>query len=55
MKMERSQEKKNRNAKDHKRLLSAIICQQNGQRGGNGLILRKVQLSKTEPGRNRKS
>ena len=46
MKMERSQEKKNRNAKDHKRLLSAIICQQNGQHGRNGQILRKVQLSK---------
>ena len=25
------------------------------QRGRNGQILRKVQLSKTEPGRNRKS
>ena len=37
------------------RLLSAIICQYNGQRGKNGKILRKVQLSKTEPGRNRKS
>ena len=34
----------------HKRLLSAIICQ-NGQHGRNGQILRKVQLSKTEPGR----
>ena len=41
--------------KDHKRLLSATICQYNGQRGRNGQILRKVQLSKTEPGRNGKS
>ena len=31
------------------RLLSATICQQNGQLGRNGQILRKVQLSKTEP------
>ena len=37
------------------RLLSAVICQQNGQRGRNRQILRKMQLSKTEPGRNRKS
>ena len=44
-----------RNKKDHKRVLSTIICQYNGQRGRNGLILRKVQLSKTGPGRNRKS
>ena len=32
--------------KDHKRLLSATICQENGQLGD------KVELSKTEPGRN---
>ena len=38
-----------------KGLLSAIICQKNGQCGRNGQILRKVQLSKTGPGRNRKS
>ena len=37
------------------RLLSATICQQNGQLGRNGQILRKAQLFKTEPGRNRKS
>ena len=37
------------------RLLAAIICQQNGQLGRNEQILRKVQLSKMEPGRNRKS
>ena len=38
-----------------KRLLSATICQQNGQLGRNGQILRKVQLSQSEPGINRKS
>ena len=32
-----------------------LCAPQNGQLGGNGQILRKVQLSKTEPGRNRKS
>ena len=36
------------------RLPSAIICQENGQRGRKGQILRKVQLSKNETGRNRK-
>ena len=36
-------------------LLPAIICQQNGQLGWNGQILRKVQSSKTGPGRSRKS
>ena len=54
MKMEKSQQT-TQNTKDHKRLLSATICQRNGQLGRNGLILRKAQLSKTEPGRNRKS
>ena len=53
MKMEKSQQ--HRNTKDHKRLLSATICQQNGHLGRNGQILRKVCPSKTEPGRNRKS
>ena len=52
--MERSQQT-TRNTKDHKRLLSAVVYQLNGQRGRNGQILRKVQFSKTEPGRNRKS
>ena len=47
--------RQHRNTKDHKRLLSATICQPNGQLGRNGQILRKVKLSKTEPGRNRKS
>ena len=37
------------------RPLLATICQCNGQLGRNGQILRKVQLFKTEPGRNRKS
>ena len=45
----------NRNTKNHKRLLSATICKQNGQLGISGQIRRKVQFSKTEPGRNRKS
>ena len=36
------------------RLPQATICQQNGQPGRNGQILRKAQPSKTEPGRNRK-
>ena len=36
------------------RLLSATVCKQNGQPGRNGQILRKLQLSKTEQGRNRK-
>ena len=51
----RDHNRQHRNTKDHKRLLSAIICQENGQLGRTGQILRKVQLSKTEPGRNRKS
>ena len=54
MKMERSQQTTHK-YKDHKRLLSANISQFSGQLGRNGQILRKVQLSKTEPGRNRKS
>ena len=45
----------NTNKNDHKRLLSATICQYNGQLGRNGQILRKVPLYKTEPGRNGKS
>ena len=53
--MEIDHNRKHRNKKDHKRLLSAIICQETGQCGRNGQILRKVQLSKTEPGRNNKS
>ena len=32
-----------------------LYAKKNGQRGRNGQILRKVQYSKTEPGRNRKS
>ena len=36
-------------------VLMAESEEENGQRGRNGQILRKVQLSKTEPGRNRKS
>ena len=32
-----------------------LYANKNGQRGRNGQILRKVQFSKTEPGRNRKS
>ena len=35
------------------RLLRTTIWQLNGYPGGNGQILRKVQTSKTEPGRNR--
>ena len=53
MKMEKSRQ--HRNTKDHKRLLSATICQQNGHLGRNGQIHRKVEPSKTEPGRNRKT
>ena len=34
--------RQHRNTKDHKRLLSTIICQKNGQLGRNGQILRKV-------------
>ena len=41
MKME-NHNRQHRNTKDHKRLLSATICQKNGQRGRNGQILRKV-------------
>ena len=40
--------------KDHKRQLQATICQENGKPPRNGQILRKVQPSKTKPGRNRK-
>ena len=45
----------NTNTKGHESLLSAALCQQHGQLGRNGQILRKVKLSKTEAGRNRKS
>ena len=51
----RDHNRQHRNTKDPKRLVSAIICQWNGQHGRNGQIFRKVQLSKTEPGRNGKS
>ena len=37
------------------RIIRDYYRQQNGQLGRNGQILRKVQLSKTEPGRNRKA
>ena len=40
--------------KDHERLLQATTCQQNGQSGRNGQILRKAQRSMTERRRNRK-
>ena len=40
--------------KDHNKLRQATICQQNGQPGRNGHILRKGQPFKTEPRRNRK-
>ena len=43
-----------RNTNDHMRLLQAAIHQQNGHPRRNRQILRKVQSSKTEPGRNRK-
>ena len=42
MKMEKSQQTKYRNTKDHKRLLLASICQRNGQLERKGRILRKV-------------
>ena len=45
----------NTDTKDHKRILSETVCQWNGQFGRNRQIPRKVYLSKTEPGRNRKS
>ena len=35
-------------------LQKATMCQWNGKLRRNGQILRKVQSSKTEPGRNRK-
>ena len=54
MKMERSQQTTQK-YKGPKRLLSATICQYYQQLGRNGQIFRKLQLSKTEPGRNRKS
>ena len=38
-----------RNTKDNKRLLQVIIAQWHGR---NGQVIRKVQASKTEPGRN---
>ena len=41
--------------KDHKRLLPAALCQKNEQLGRNGQILQKVQLSKTESRRNKRS
>ena len=37
--------------KGSQRLLQATVCQENGQPGRNGQILRKVQPSKTKPGR----
>ena len=51
--MEKSQQATQK-YKGSQRLRSVAICQQNGQLGRNGRILRKVQPSKTEPGRNRK-
>ena len=41
------------NTKDYMRLLGTTIWQYNGYPGRNGEILRKVQSSKAEPGRNR--
>ena len=41
MKMERSQQTTQK-YKGYKRLLSATLCQKNGQLGRNGQILRKV-------------
>ena len=41
--MEKTQ---HRNTKDHKRLLSATLCQKNGQLGRNGQILRKYNFPK---------
>ena len=51
--MEKSQQTSQK-YRDHKRLLSATICQYYQQLGRNGQILRKIQLSKTEQGRNGK-
>ena len=44
--------KENKEKKDHKRLLHTIICQQNEQPRKNGQVLRKVQSSTSQPGRN---
>ena len=41
--MEKTQ---HRNTKDHKQLLSATLCQKNGQLGRNGQILRKYTFPK---------
>ena len=45
--------RQHRNTKDHKGLLWATICQENRPTEINWSILRKVQSTKTEPGRNR--
>ena len=50
----RNYKRKGRNTKDHKKLPQATICQYSGQPKRNGQILRKVQPSKIETGRNRK-
>ena len=50
----RSYDQYHRNAKEHKTLLQATICEYNGQPRRNGHILRKVKFLKTDPGKNRK-
>ena len=44
-----------RNAKNHKRLLQTIVCQQTREPRRNGQVYRNIQPTKTEPRRYRKS
>ena len=53
MKMERSQQTTQKYKRSEETTTSNYMPI-NGQRGRDGQILKKVQLSKTEPGRNRK-
>ena len=53
MKKERLQQTTQKYKGSYEIITSNCICQQNGQPGRNGQILRKVQSSKTDPGRNR--
>ena len=54
MKKERLQQTTQKYKGSYEIITSNCICQQNGQPGRNGQILRKVQPSKTEPERSRK-
>ena len=55
MKMERSQQTIQKYKGSQQTMIQLYANKMDNVDGRNGQILRKVQLSKTEPGRNRKS